>query len=139
MSTEVEIAWAAGLFEGEGSAGFYFSAESNRYGYPSLVISMTDKDVVDKFHRIVGAGSVWYLGLRGAPEHHKPQWRWSSRAERDVRRIITMFLPHMCGRRTERLLEVLANLDAKELKFKEEADRKRADRQSRAFEAVNRL
>jgi hypothetical protein len=45
----------------------------------------------------------------------------------------------MCGRRTERLLEVLANLDAKELKFKEEADRKRADRQSRAFEAVNRL
>ena len=57
---ESELAWAAGLFDGEGNAGFYaHSHYGNRTTY-RLVAQMAQKDreVLDRFQAAMGVGNV---------------------------------------------------------------------------------
>src|SRR5436305_996962 len=48
-----ELAWAAGLFEGEGSIGIFHVGGG--YYYPQLVVNMTDEDVLQTWAGIFGA------------------------------------------------------------------------------------
>jgi hypothetical protein len=59
MATDSEIAWAAGLFEGEGSC--YGTVRSDRYNTRRIRMNlrMTDQDVVERFAKVVGVGSVY--------------------------------------------------------------------------------
>lgn len=61
------LAWAGGLFEGEGSI------TRHRRNETYLVLSMSDEDVVRKFHHIIGRGKVYGPYFR---ENSKPMWRW---------------------------------------------------------------
>lgn len=63
---ELELAWIAGLLEGEGS----FLLRQKRT--PVIACSMTDKDVIDKLHSLIG-GNVYELGRQ--KEHHKDVFR----------------------------------------------------------------
>ena len=58
MTTETEIAWAAGLFEGEGSIGFRGGSRGYVYAYLNLQLRSTDQDVVYRFHQIISEGNV---------------------------------------------------------------------------------
>jgi hypothetical protein len=74
VATETEIAWAAGLFEGEGSITYI-----PRGLHPDLqvAINMTDEDVVRRFEAVVDRGRVY--GPYHPPSHgdrRKPFWRW---------------------------------------------------------------
>jgi hypothetical protein len=51
-SVNPEIAWAAGLFEGEGSI-------THVYGRTQLRIHMTDFEVLERFLEIIGAGRIY--------------------------------------------------------------------------------
>lgn len=65
MDEKEAITWFAGLFEGEGSFLFH-------KGKPkAIVISMTDKDVLEKVQKFFG-GSIYKLGKR--KEHWKDAW-----------------------------------------------------------------
>lgn len=64
--TRENLAWAAGLFEGEGCIRDY-----------QLVINMTDADVLKKFHFIVGFGSFLGPINRNVPAYWKPMYRWT--------------------------------------------------------------
>nr|YP_010732032.1 putative site-specific DNA endonuclease [Massjukichlorella minus]WDY12946.1 putative site-specific DNA endonuclease [Massjukichlorella minus] len=56
--TDIEIAWMAGLLEGE---GYFYIDRRNKARYkkstsppaPAITLSMTDKDVIEKFARLV--------------------------------------------------------------------------------------
>jgi hypothetical protein len=63
------LAWAAGLFEGEGCITRRQGVQTN------LVMTMTDEDVVRRFHAIIGHGKVYgpYKTKTGV----KLQWRWA--------------------------------------------------------------
>lgn len=100
---EVETAWAAGLFEGEGSATLRRSGTS-----AVLMLSMTDQDVVVRFAEWAGVGSVTER-RRGQP-HHKDQWTWQVGGWADVVDVIDRLLPFMGQRRSERLTEVRAGV-----------------------------
>lgn len=56
--TEVEIAWAAGIFEGEGC----FTTMSNQRGkkYIGLQVNMTDEDVVLKLYNVFSSIGVTF-------------------------------------------------------------------------------
>lgn len=99
MATRLEIAWAAGLFEGEGCATI-----SSGQRQPRLQLQMVDEDVVRRFHRIVDCGAV-----HGYPYEHPRQdvWQWSVQGAADVLTLGQVLLPHLGGRRSERLREVL--------------------------------
>lgn len=108
MSREAEIAWAAGVFEGEGC--FSLMQQRGRSSVSLLaVLGMTDRDVVARFHEIVGVGNVT---IRDRPDpRHKRQWIWQAAAIDDVRHVIRLFSPWLGERRSARAAEVLAAYD----------------------------
>jgi len=101
-----DLAWAAGLFEGEGSISF----SGSRNGV-HLQLSMTDKDVIDKFARVVGAGKVYGPEVRG-PSHWKSIYHWSLRHSYEVSRIIRMLIPFLGERRAAKAHEALVRLES---------------------------
>lgn len=100
--TPEEIAWAAGLFEGEGC---FTGASRGRF---CMKMSMCDEEVIRRFHRTVGMGGV------SGP--HKPtglgtlmHWEWRSERFEHMQAIVAMFWPWLSTRRRNRAAEVLMN------------------------------
>jgi hypothetical protein len=95
----LNIAWAAGLFEGEGSISI-----DKRNDVPALHMSMTDKDVVERFAEIVGVGSITH---RPYEPPLKEQWAWQASGTNAVN-VLNELLPWLGARRRARAEEVLA-------------------------------
>jgi len=53
-----EVAWVAGIFEGEGSAGMWSTGSKRGQKAPQLSITNTQKDMLDEVVRIIGFGRV---------------------------------------------------------------------------------
>jgi hypothetical protein len=104
------VAWAAGVFEGEGtiyvrSAWVY--GVFVRDAYASLSMSMTDLDVMEKFRVVVGGGALFPLKKK-AKEHHKQQWRWTIGRLPEVQRVLQLFRPYLGSRRGAKADRALA-------------------------------
>src|SRR6266542_3609865 len=104
----VDIAWAAGLFEGEGSMGVSHGR------YVNMQLAMADEDIVRRFHRTVRVGAVHgpYVnrgthGYSTEMSQRKPMWHWSIRAAKDVHSILDLFFPYLGDRRAKRAREIL--------------------------------
>lgn len=99
MECSLQIAWAAGILEGEGC----FTEHS---GHPYILVDMTDKDVIEKLHSIFPTATI-----RGPYTHHKkpqnkPRWRFDAFGTKAVP-IMERVLPYMCSRRTEKIKYLL--------------------------------
>ena len=102
----VELAWAAGLFEGEGC----FSMSSRGLGNakrPSVYIGSTDKDVIDRFHAIVGRGKRSFEFRKGQGSK-KSFYIWRSGAFETFQFIICLFWNWLGIRRRNRAKEILS-------------------------------
>jgi hypothetical protein len=82
MRTQRELAWAAGLYEGEGSVSMVRRRkpeQAKRHGMAScrVRLDMTDEDTVRRFHAAVGIGRVYgpYSPPSAGP-NRKPVWCW---------------------------------------------------------------
>jgi hypothetical protein len=99
VASAEEIAWAAGLFEGEGTISHVWRRRES----PDLQIAlkMTDEDVVRRFDEIVDRGKVYgpYLPLSHG-DRRKPFWHWVALGDagHDVLDLIGAWL---CTRRIE--------------------------------------
>jgi hypothetical protein len=100
------IAWAAGLFEGEGCI-----TQDSRSKLPRLELSMSDKDVVEKFISTVGYGSLKSKDFSKYQPQYKVQWRWAIQKASEVNRILMMFLPYLGERRAYKALNALDTID----------------------------
>lgn len=107
MATDAELAWAAGLFEGEGS----FHIAKTPYGsrVPVMNLGMTDRDVVEKFQRIADSSRV--KGPIHRVPGRKPMYTLEIAKRSDVKRLILAFLPWFGERRTAKAREVLALIE----------------------------
>ena len=82
--TLVEIAYIAGLFDGEGCVTCKKkpTKRSDRGGkvynqwYIRCEISMTDKDIIAWLHETLGFGRSREKIYKKRPAHYKRQWRW---------------------------------------------------------------
>ena len=98
--TDIEIAWIAGLLEGEGS--FLLPPPSNP-SQVSIGIQMTDKDILERLQNYIG-GSI--SKAKKQKEHHKQSYAlriWGRKAEA----IMELVYPYMGARRKERINECL--------------------------------
>lgn len=103
-----DIAWAAGLFEGEGC--ITICGKSSTYGGGGqLALTMTDEDIVQRFRDVVGVGQI-YPTDRG---RHKRQYRWVASNFENVQAVIAMLWPWLGPRRSNRAVEVLAYVRAR--------------------------
>jgi hypothetical protein len=97
-----DVAWAAGLFEGEGC----LPRNQGTIGaphYPSAALAMSDEDVVRAFRGIVNMGSVYQ-------ERHpasKTMYRWKINGFEKTQALIGMFWPWLGSRRRDRATEML--------------------------------
>ena len=98
----INLAWMAGLFEGEGN----IQTESWR---TKLRIKMTDKDVIDRFAEYAGCGTVIFVPRGKA--HWKDQWLWSTSKKADVQRLLSDMLPYFGERRAYKTLNVLDTIE----------------------------
>lgn len=98
MAREIDIAWAAGVIEGEGTFGI-----SNEHVL-SVTVRMTDKDVVERLHSILGGR---FYGPYKEVSRNKPIYTWALRRREELIPVLREILPFMGDRRTARIMELL--------------------------------
>jgi hypothetical protein len=103
MPIREDLAWAGGLFEGEGC--FTFRRTDGRAGVAT--ISMTDEDTLRRFHDVVGFGVLHQLTRSPS---HKPLWRWDARSFEHIQCLVAFLWPWLGSRRRKRAREVLLTL-----------------------------
>lgn len=101
--TEPEIAWLAGLFEGEGTAGVYGSSVQ-------CIITSTDQDVIDHVQELFPANKIYYVKRR--QPQHKEAWCWRIQDRPRVTRFLELILPYLGERRSAKAREVLTHIEA---------------------------
>lgn len=98
-----QFGWAVGLFEGEGCILIQYP---NKRLHITLQVTGTDRDVVDRFHSIVGVGAVYTYNQQGHGFKNVNVWKTARRAE--VSRILTTMMPLLGARRQAKAEEALA-------------------------------
>jgi hypothetical protein len=73
----LDLAWLAGLLEGEGSFGLkkYKRKRGGERGYPIVKVKMTDRDVVERAAVLFGDSAVLVCPPPANYPHHKVQYR----------------------------------------------------------------
>lgn len=94
----IDLAWAGGLFEGEGC----FSAQK-AYASPRAAVKMTDEDIIRKFHAIVGIGTVC-IERNG---RFKPTWNWQVQSFHDTQFVAALLWRFLGPRRKAAIKRVL--------------------------------
>lgn len=104
MAIEVaKLAWAAGLFEGEGC----FSFNGRGHHTPKMMVVTSDLDVLQSFAAIAGCGTIGERRQR--IEHHKRAWEWKVHG-RVAFAFFMQIRPWLHQRRRERGDEVFSYL-----------------------------
>ena len=100
----LDIAWVAGLIEGEGC----FLISSDRYPKVQFQLSMCDEDVVRHAASILGVGTVCVKkpGVRSI----KLQWSWRVTAQAEVAWVMDLVYPLMGIRRQQKIDELRISL-----------------------------
>lgn len=97
--TSEQIAWLAGLLEGEAS----FSLHAG--GHPKLDLEMSDEDVIAKAANLIGARLRPQHRTKNKP-HYKATWRVNICGSKAIP-ILEKILPFMGMRRTKKIEEIL--------------------------------
>ena len=95
----IKIAWAAGLFEGEGTVSSSFHNKGTVKRTLARIV-LTDEDVLKHFSKVVGFGN--FRGpYRQKKRNRKPFWVWQTGKYEYIQTLYRMFLPHLGTRRKQ--------------------------------------
>jgi hypothetical protein len=108
-----ETAWAAGLFEGEGSITHSLPvlAKPGRR-LAQLSMGSTDLDVLARFRDAVGFGKVYgpyKTNGRNTPAGRKPIYQWRISRINEVQTVLRMFWPYLGERRRAKAAGAIAS------------------------------
>lgn len=98
---QIDIAWLAGIIEGEGCIGFYDAG-------PRITVNMTDRDIIERCYDITGEGNVNFRPR--ANLNWKPTWTWVVGDHRGIARLLLAIYPLLGERRHEKVAEVVKKL-----------------------------
>lgn len=108
--TPEEAAWSAGLFDGEGCISIGTQGEGG-WTVVRLHLGMTDEDVVRRFHRTMGFGSVSIPKSRS--KTRKTMYRWQGGVTLDrLPSLEAAWKPWLGKRRIARLQEARQALES---------------------------
>jgi hypothetical protein len=99
------LAWAAGLFEGEGCL-------TTHGKNMTALINSTDKDVIERFHSVIGFGSINGPYQSKVKASYKPYWRWRCGSFEHVQATIGLLWKHLGERRKQRAMDLLRGYHA---------------------------
>jgi len=95
-----DTAWLSGLFEGEGCISF------EGKNSVSITIGMTDRDVIQRCHRLTGAGHL----SQYTADRRNTLFVWKIGLKSDVVWLLEAMLPYFGERRAARALAALERL-----------------------------
>lgn len=101
MLTTTDIAWIAGLFEGEGC----IHIPSQRHGV-SVRLKMADRDVVEALHALFPCPKIRVV--KPHQPHHKYQYEWCLTNGERIVRFLEIVLPFLKERRSKKAHELIA-------------------------------
>ena len=98
-----ELAFAGGLYEGEGSMGYRRGKQQIQ-----VQVGMADREPLERFGAAVGLGRLYgpYVAVRNG-KTHLPQWRWYINTYEKVQAVVAMLWPWLGPRRRKQANEVL--------------------------------
>lgn len=96
LLSDVQVAWLAGLFEGEGCVS---RKGKTRIG---LHVQMTDHDIIQRLREITGVGHV-FGPLKTQKAHYKPTWVWAVQVDSRARQIAALLYPQLGIRRRAKI------------------------------------
>lgn len=109
---QIDLAWAAGFFDGEGSVGAYKSGRtfylSAGYKYPKVSVTNTDLELLEKFQRIVGLGKI-YGPRKLEKAHWKPRYDYRLDGFENVQKLFDLLYLYLGTFKIERFEEALAS------------------------------
>ncbi len=114
MRSDIELAWAAGLFEGE---GFLISITQGRRDYLMLGIEMRDLDILERFAAALKQGGISpkaKIALRPRSSknpRHSDIYRWAFTGA-PARAAYEILRPHLGQRRVQRGDQILRSVDS---------------------------
>src|SRR2546425_3271229 len=108
VSSMEELAWAAGLFDGEGSVTTSRSARSRTIEacLPQSAAAGIP-NVLERFQRAVARGRIYGPRKRSDPWSKLPQYRWRSTNITDVCTTIEMLWPWLCEAKRSQTVNAL--------------------------------
>jgi len=93
--TYIELAWVAGLLEGEGS----FISRRTKTGYQiSIQCRMNDKDIIERLQKLVDKGNIY-----NAIDNHANGWAWHLSTKDDVFKLAKQLRLYMGQRRQKQI------------------------------------
>ena len=98
LSKEQKLIFLAGVFEGEGSFGFWGKLLRNNRFF-KIQVRMTDEDIVLRFVDFFKLGSVNVY--KPKKEHHKKTWKWQVSGVKAMEVMLQM-APYLGIRRKEK-------------------------------------
>jgi len=98
-ATDLELAWVAGILEGEGT----FRVTDS--GSTIVSVEMADLDVLQKLQTVLGFGTLGNERKRG--ENRRTTWTFQISGRRDIEQLLNAILPYMGERRTKQIATVL--------------------------------
>jgi predicted DNA-binding protein (UPF0251 family) len=119
MWTREDLAWAAGLIEGEGCI-FARTPGPNRKTQGRnffVTVAMTDEDVIRKLHGVLKVGTVTGPYFSKQPRR-KPRWAWQTNTFEAGQAVAAAIWPWLCSRRRARIKEALAIYHSADVKHK---------------------
>jgi hypothetical protein len=110
MLSSNQIAYCAGLFEGEGYVGScraYKAKDGSIRARPrptiSVSIGMTDREPLEIFKNQFG-GTIYAPAVRKNPRY-KPVWRYQLSALEDVSKALVLMWPYLSPRRKDQIVK----------------------------------
>jgi len=100
---QADLAWAAGLFEGEGSFSLQRNKKYPQWVYPRATLSTSDLDVLQRFQKIMGFGKIYAQARR---RNDKQLWVWNAGRKHHVFATISALFPLLGERRQAKAAEV---------------------------------
>lgn len=105
MPSEEDLAWAAGLWEGEGTAGLYESSEYERkdgtikrYPKPQIRVSNSDISLLLRFKDIIGFGSIYMSRRRSKHPTYKDEFTFGVSGIKHCINLANLLIPHVVSK-----------------------------------------
>ena len=112
-----DLAWAAGLFEGEGCILNRFHND-RVLAVGARISTYTDLDVLQRFKDIIGFGKITGPYQRYGPDGspYKTSWSWKADSFEEAQATIALLWPWLGKRRREKAKECLALFHKRDLR-----------------------
>lgn len=106
---DIDLAWLAGLLEGEGSFCWHQTKQRDKHGRPRVQVQMADRDIVERVAKLIGGN---FKGPYGPYGVSKLQTWFAHTSGENAYEVMKAVLPYMGERRSAMIKQHMERYEA---------------------------